>query len=114
MKSLDFLSIVEVIRDLKQTYVVMAMRTWQNKRSNGKNNSSSCEYLNFVLFLAILCKKKKKDNVKSLKFAWLENRNPDSKLIKFPFGTKHCCQCYAVVFVGLIKFFQEIETFAES
>ena len=55
------------------------MKTWEYKTSNGQNNIS----VNRVQTLQISQPFSANNNVKSPKFAWFENGNPDSKLLIF-------------------------------
>ena len=71
-------------RGLKQPVTMTAMKTWEYKTSNGQNNIS----VNRVQTLQISQPFSANNNVKSPKFAWFENGNPDSKLLIFPFETQ--------------------------
>ena len=50
-------------RDPKQTTTATATRTWKNKRSNWRNNSSARAFWNLVHFLASLCKTATRNHV---------------------------------------------------
>ena len=71
-------------RGLKQPMTMTAMKTWEYKTSNGQNNIS----VNRVQTLQISQPFFANNNVKSPKFAWFENGNPDSKLLICLFETQ--------------------------
>ena len=72
------------------------MKTRQNERWNESNNSLVCGFLKLCTFLSHPLQN---NNLKSSKFTRSENRNPDGKLFKFPFGiivsslTFYWCYC---------------------
>ena len=66
-------------REIKENITATA-----NKRSNGQNNSSARAFKAVFIFSCPM----QNNSVKSPKFAWSENRNPEDKLFNFPFGSQ--------------------------
>ena len=64
-------------REIKENITATA-----NKRSNGQNNSSARAFKAVFIFSCPM----QNNSVKSPKFAWSENRNPEDKLFNFPFN----------------------------
>ena len=71
-------------------------RTWQKKKKTKKTKkkkaiSTTAQHVRFeTLYISQPSDPMQKKNVKSPKFAWSEDSDPDGELCKFLIGTQHC------------------------
>ena len=72
-------------------------RTWQKKKTKKKQKNkkkairTTAQHVRFeTLYISQPSDPMQKKNVKSPKFAWSEESDPDGELCKFLIGTQHC------------------------